>query len=278
MNRTALAPVLIIPLLLLATLAVSFYSIVNAEVTAFPSLKMMSPLSKNVYNSSEILLSFEVTTPQSWSEVFPGYSGRIFYHYVGVITSVGYSLDEKVSENVSVDDDTSELTIGPSSKVFDFSFNLTRLSDGPHNVTINVFGKYKGEVFNFSRSPIIFFVDIVPLELTVVSPENKIYNVTDIPLTVTTTEPVSWMGYSLDDRDRITFNQNITLTNMTVGLHRLTVFANDTLGNLASSETIEFTIAKPPEPFPVVPVAVASVASAGIIAMGLLVYFKKRKH
>ncbi len=111
-----------------------------------------------------------MTTPQSWSEVFPGYSGGIIYHYVGVITSVGYSLDEKVSENVTVDDDTTGLTIGPSSKVFDFSFNLTRLSDGPHNVTINVFGIYKGVAFNFSRSPIIFFVDTAPLELTVVSP------------------------------------------------------------------------------------------------------------
>lgn len=276
MNRTALAPVLIIALLLLTTLAVSFSSIANADVTALPSLKVMSPLWKNVYHSSDILLSFEVTTPQSWSEVFPGYSGGIIYHYVGVITSVGYSLDEKVSENVTVDDDTSGLTIGPSSKVFDFSFNLTRLSDGPHNVTINVFGRYKGEAFNFSRSPIIFFVDTAPLELTVVSPENKIYNVTAIPLAVTTTEPVSWMSYSLDDGDQITINRNITLTNITVGLHRLTIFANDTLGNLVSSETIDFTIAEPLEPFPTVLVAIATMALVVGVG-GLLFYFKKRK-
>jgi hypothetical protein len=50
---------------------------------------------------------------------------------------------------------------------------------------------------------------------------------------------------------------------------------------------VNFTVAQPEsetpepqpesEPFPVVPVAAASVASAGIITVGLLAYFKKRK-
>lgn len=103
------------------------------------------------------------------------------------------------------------------------------------------------------------------------------YNVTDIPLTVTTSEPVSWMSYSLDDGDRITINQNMTLANMTFASHRLTVFANDTLGNLASSEAINFTIAEPHEPFPTIPVAIASTMTVAIAGIGALVYFKKRK-
>jgi hypothetical protein len=254
----------------------SFSSIANADVTALPSIEVMSPLWKNVYHSSYILLSFKVTTSPSWSEVLGGINGGIYYHYEGVITSVGYSLDERISENVTVDFDTSRLTIGPSSITFDFSFNLTQLSDGTHNVTINVIGSYKGEAFNFSRN-IPFFVDTAPLELTVLSPENKVYNVTTIPLDVITSEPVSWMSYSVDDGEQIIINQNITLANMTVGLHELKIFANDTLGNLASSRAISFTIAEPLGSFPTTIVAV-SVVSIVIIGIVLLVDFKKRKH
>jgi hypothetical protein len=277
MKRTKLAQVLTMALLLLAPLAASFSSIANAIVLP---LNVISPLSKNVYHSSDVLLSFEITIPESWSEVYPGYSGGVLYYFVGAITSVGYSLDEKVGENVTVDSDSNTigLTIGPSSKTLDFSFNLTQLSDGPHNVNINVFGGYNGKAFNFSRGPIPFFVDTAPLELTVFSPESKVYNVTDIPLSVTTSEPVSWMSYSLDDGDRITINRNITLANMTYGLHRLTVFASDTLGNLASSETLNFTIAEPPAPFPtIIVIATVSAASVVVVSVGLLVYFKKRK-
>jgi hypothetical protein len=48
-------------------------------------------------------------------------------------------------------------------------------------------------------------------------------------------------------------------------------------GYVGVSETIFFTIVEP-EPFPTALVATASAASVGIIAVGLLVYFKKRKH
>jgi len=44
-----------------------------------------------------------------------------------------------------------------------------------------------------------------------------------------------------------------------------------------SSEIIRFAIEEP-EPFPVVPVAAASGASVAVVGVGLLVYFKKRKH
>ena len=64
---------------------------------------------------------------------------------------------------------------------------------------------------------------------------------------------------------------------MTFGMHKLTIFAIDTLGNLASSKTTHFTIAEPePEPTPTIMV-IAVIASVVVISLGLLVYFKKRK-
>jgi len=91
-------------LLLLATFLAPSASIANADAdiaVEMPAVKVISPLWKSVFNSSEVLLSFEVTRPQSWAEVFPGYTGGVLYYSVGVIKSVRYSLDGKVSENVT---------------------------------------------------------------------------------------------------------------------------------------------------------------------------------
>jgi len=64
-----------------------------------------------------------------------------------------------------------------------------------------------------------------------------------------------------------------TLTGLTSGLHNLTIYANDTFGNMGASN-INFTIAKP---FPTAIVADVSGAIAVVTIAGLLVYYKKRK-
>jgi hypothetical protein len=113
----------------------------------------------------------------------------------------------------------------------------------------------------------------VPPTVRVVSPENKTYNVTSVSLVFTVNKPVVWMGYSLDCKQNVTVTGNTTLTGLSSGLYNVTVYANDTYGNMGASETIDFTIQ---EPFPVVPVAAASVAVV-VVGAGLLVYFKKRR-
>jgi hypothetical protein len=92
---------------------------------------------------------------------------------------------------------------------------------------------------------------------------------------------VSWAGYSLDGEPKVTVANNIpmnnlTIANMTIGTHNVTVYANDTYGNIADSQTIAFIIAKP-ETFPTIPVVAVSVAIAVLVFTGLVVYFKKRK-
>jgi len=59
------------------------------------------------------------------------------------------------------------------------------------------------------------------------------------------------------------------------GLHILTVYANDTYGNMGASETVTFNVAVP-EPFPVVPVVIAIVAITAVAA-GLFFFKKRRK-
>jgi hypothetical protein len=117
---------------------------------------------------------------------------------------------------------------------------------------------------------------IVPPEVAVVSPENQTYNATDVSLVFTVDKPVVWMGYSFDGQDNVTATGNITIAGLSNGLHNVTVYIKDDFDNVGTSETIYFTV-EVSEPFPAAPVAAASVATAVVVGVGLIVYFKKRK-
>jgi hypothetical protein len=121
-----------------------------------------------------------------------------------------------------------------------------------------------------------FGYDFTQPKIVVQSPENKTYTVTDASLSFTVNEAVSWMRYSLDNQDNVTISGNTTLTGLAYGTHNITVYAIDIAGNVGSSETTVFTVAKP-ELFPTTIVAVASGAFAIAIGAGLLIYFKKFK-
>ncbi len=55
------------------------------------------------------------------------------------------------------------------------------------------------------------------------------------------------MGYSLDGQINETVSGNITLFGLSDGLHTITVYANDTAGNMGRSVTVYFTVnALPP--------------------------------
>jgi N-acetylneuraminic acid mutarotase len=113
----------------------------------------------------------------------------------------------------------------------------------------------------------------VPPVIDVFSPLSQVYNESDVSLVFTVNKQVNWMGYSLDGQENVTVSGNTTLSGLTNGLHNITVYAKDTFGNEGASETISFTVE---EPFPTT-LVVASIATVATIAVGLLVYFKKRK-
>jgi len=85
-----------------------------------------------------------------------------------------------------------------------------------------------------------------------------------------------WLGYSLDGQDNVTVTGNVTLSELSSGLHNVTVYAEDPFGHAGASETASFTVTDP-APFPVVPVAAVSAFSVVMVCVGLLVYFKKRR-
>jgi len=112
-----------------------------------------------------------------------------------------------------------------------------------------------------------------PPVIDVSSPVNQTYNASSVSLDFMLNKPAEWMGYSLDGRDNVTITGNTTLDGLSNGPHDVTVYARDELNNTGVSATVTFTV---DAPFPTSLVA-ASTASATIIGVGLIVYFKKRK-
>jgi hypothetical protein len=184
--------------------------------------------------------------------------------------------------------------------------NITRLSynTGPNNITVYAVDA-AGNVgasetihftmvdFHYSPQYNAFLPSPISPVISVFFPQNVAYNASNVPVTFTIDKPisldesvlnsslngfpnVSWVGYSLDGQNNITLHGNTTLTGLPKGAHNITVYANDTYGNIGASQTIFF--ATKAEPFPTAVAVIVSGASLAAIGLTLLVYFKKRKH
>ena len=117
-----------------------------------------------------------------------------------------------------------------------------------------------------------------PPKISIISPENTTYTIGNVSLTFTIDKPTTWIGYSLDGKEQIPLPENTTLYTLPEGYHNITVYAKDEFESTGASETIHFTVDLP-EPFPTTALIVAtSVASATVVGVGILFYFKKRKH
>ena len=103
------------------------------------------------------------------------------------------------------------------------------------------------------------------------------YNRSEVSLNFTVDEPVSQVKYSLDGQNNLTVAGNTTLAELSAGVHNVTVYARDAVGNIGASKTIPFTVAKESEPFPTT-LVIAPIASVVAVGAGLAIYFKKRNH
>jgi N-acetylneuraminic acid mutarotase len=115
----------------------------------------------------------------------------------------------------------------------------------------------------------------IPLKINVDLPNGRNYLSNEaVAVNFTVSRPVVWMGYSLDGQNIVEIKGNTTLPNLPAGAHSLTIYANDTLGKIGTSETVAIKIA---EPFPAMEAAVLSVASILVVCAILLFYFRKLK-
>jgi hypothetical protein len=223
-------------------------------------------------------LNLSLWYPDYLSEYNPSYSCNV--------SSIQYYLDGEFAGDLT--------EIPQDSKFISLSTTLDGLADGEHSLEIKTTtnGRYWHQVGGFeagdtpawddSDAPIYdssglvnFTIKITSPSVSVLSPVNKTYDVSDVPLSFTVKEPISQINYSLDGKEDLLILGNTTLTGLANGDHNLTVYAKDEAGNIGVSKTIFFSI-KVPEPFPTTLAATVSGASIAVIALGLLVYLKKR--
>jgi len=85
--------------------------------------------------------------------------------------------------------------------------------------------------------------EITPPAVEILSPQNLSYAVSSVDLSFTIYDysSIDWMGYSLDGQSNVTVTGNTSLTGLSLGQHNVIVYANDTYGNMGSSNRVYFT-------------------------------------
>ena len=278
-----------------------------------PEVSVLSPQNARVYNTGDVLLTLNVSTKESQTINVGEY-----HYISGIeIQEVYYAADWLKNETMIYRapriedwvDNTPEYFFEETGRWYEcyffmgdwyayydlpkidfekLSLNLTNIPDGNHTMRVYAVGSgsehemfhwYDFYVTGFSK--VNFVVDATSPKVSVLSLENKTYDTSDLPFSFSVNESVSQMAYSLDGQENVTITGNTTLSGLSFGAHNVMVYATDNAGNTGASETIHFNIAKPPEPqpkpFPAT-IVIAPMASATVVGVGLVVYFKKRKH
>jgi len=262
-----------------------------------PEIHVLSPEVDKTYGVSSVAFAFDgqKVAMRSWESAMGRYKHGFFN-----FSNVQYWLDGVIIGRLA---DLSQ----------PYSVTLTKLSDGRHSVEVTASASWDGgydqgvrllaQYPHVSSGKVYFSVDTAPPSMSILSLQNKTYDAVDVPLNFTLSEPVSWVGYSLDSKVNVTitehvsnvtdsygqfyivkFTGNTVLTGLSEGSHSLTVYAKDTVGNIGKSETIHFTVAEGTEPkpqqptFPAALVATAFVSMVAVSAGLLLFYFWKRNH
>jgi hypothetical protein len=245
------------------------YGDTNANVT------LQSPENKT-YNENNVTLTFTIESDVPPAEFFSGGVLGIYLAHGCVLDYNTSKLVDDFSKRYWIFPNDVPLALSRSGNRYVGNATLTGLSQGPHNITVWIraeqnmisYAGIKWSVFStvsFSVAP----------QITILSPETKAYNVSDVPLDFTVEETFSKVEYSLDGQSNVTINGNTTLTWLPNGYHNVTVYATDEFGNTGVSKIIYFNVEAP---FPTALVVAVSVATIAVIGVGLLVYFKKRKH
>ena len=270
MNRTALALALTIAMMFSLIVGAQLSPLIKANIMIGPlpaNINMLSPID-GTYNTNNLSLSVNFTTFATGL-----YDGGPRYENTRMFT---YTLDEKETHNITII--RQHIGMNPGAEVFfEGEESLKDLTEGLHNLTVRAVFIYShsgvSDITYESKSTVFFRVDTVPQNIAIIKPENTTYTPSEVPLSCFIDEPASWVGYSLDGQENVTVTGNLTLPEVSLGQHNLTIFASDAFGNSASAKTISFNVVAP---FPTTLVITASVASTAVI--GLLVYFKKRRH
>jgi len=242
-----------------------YHEFVSPPVDATPLLiSVSSPKNNVIYNVNDVTFTFNISTQNT-----------SIHYLLGA-----YFKADWLQDNVTVYKQDLYHTIFP--EFWNYSETFLQMPDGEYSIVITAWGGggyAKGLTYYFfdmtSVSVVNFTVDATSPKVSILSPENKTYDSSDIPLDFTVSEKPSLIRYSIDGQENSTLYGNTILADLHNGRHNLTVYVWDVAGNLGVSEAVAFNIAKP-ESFQTT-IVVAPMASITVVGVGLAAYFKKRK-
>jgi hypothetical protein len=240
-----------------------------------PVISVFAPENQTVYAVDLIPFSFNVSV---------GESTTASSKYIGEIQYKADWQEDNVTiyeYNPTGDIYSNEQLITNLSK----TLNLTGIPEGSHSLSVYVEERgayydhtvYDGNVWYeyyylfkiHSFLSVFFKVDTDIPHIAILSMRDKTVYSSSVDLSFAVNEPVSRCVYSLDGYDNVTIVGNTTLTGLSVGEHRIRVYAWDAAGHIGVSETITFVIA---ESFPTI-LVLGAIVAAVVVGLGLLVYF-----
>ncbi len=135
--------------------------------------------------------------------------------------------------------------------------DISGLSNGKHYFTVSVQGDYDVNndfVFHlrYTFDPVYFAVNIpvdlaTPPTVQVISPQSQTYSQGDVPLNFTIDQSTRWVTYSLDGARNVSVSGNTALTGLKDDFHNVVVYASNREGDIGASQTVNFTVAVPPQ-------------------------------
>ena len=245
------------------------------EGTQAPIIIIQTPQNGS-FHPKNVTLIFDVIIPKTNGEQQARYGISELYYKGSWNTEITVIPKKKFGDNTSYSVDLSDVP-GGNLSITVYAVGLGYIETRSEVVDSIWMYTYYDRFEIASYSSVSFIKDLVPPRISVLSPQNTTYTTPDVKLDFAVNEGVSQVLYSLDNKGNQTISGNATLTGLLYGEHSVTLFVADLAGNAVSSKTLFFNV-NSPEPFPIVPVAVATVISLILLCTGLLVYFKKRQN
>jgi hypothetical protein len=245
------AAVLILALLFTVVAGTQIVEVTEANFFIGPSVWIDSPSSGVVYTNTSVPLHVAAIVQADSPE----------------IVRFLYCVDE--NSNVTLTNLNKTGTVGGYE--FHTESVLKNLAEGNH--TLKVYSQdASGEEMSGS---VEFIIDThFKSPLLVLSPKNITYTISEVPLTFVCSEEITSADYLLDGIGEGPISGNLTLAELPIGVHEITVVVWTVRGFF--SQTLYFSISEP-EPFPIGPVLGVTVIAIVLVCASLLLYFKKRK-
>ncbi len=239
-------------------------------------INISSP-ANTTYSSNSLLLNVTIRRPVSPND----YEFKIMYSLNGdanvTVPSTATFYDKSIPDSIQSFLLSYTLAKGVAS--------LSNLSEGSYYLTVYGIYEHKGPTAGTNWPAVMHDIQVayfminegVPPYIKTLQIQNVTYQ-NSLPLNFSVDEPISWMGYSLDEKANVTFTGNMTLNGLAYGSHVLVVYANDTVGNMGTTGNLNFTIANPAA-FPTVQAfttALVLIAAVTLMAAGLLFYHRRK--